>query len=255
MQDIGKIVLSVSRREDIPAHADRMNWFIRQFRAGSFKNAGAVVFWSKDPKYLLLSDKSARLQSLPSYTQFTITGYGKEIERNLRSTEERVQLFEDLVKAYGLGHIVWRFDPIIMVENSIGVVETLNRFKALAHKLDGLTERCVFSFLDEYKKLSLLHRLGIRTPSEEERRQIVDGMLDINAGLHNPMRLMTCAENGEYAGIEHSHCIDAELLARFAGIPDLGKDPMQRKACGCMKSVDIGEYRRCDHGCIYCYAN
>lgn len=251
----GQIVLSVSRREDIPAHADRMKWFVNQYRAGVYGNAGCIVFWSKDPKHLLLANGQAACQSTPCYIQFTITGYGKAIERNLRTTEERVQLFENLVNAYGLGHVIWRFDPILMVNGHIGVAETLNRFRALAHQLDGYSERCIFSFLDEYKKLNMLHRLGIRTPDANEREAIVSGMLDINTGLHNPMRLMTCAENGDYAGIEHSSCIDPELVERFSGIPNLGKDPKQRKACGCMKSVDVGEYRKCTHGCIYCYAN
>ena len=28
-----------------------------------------------------------------------------------------------------------------------------------------------------------------------------------------------------------------------------------RKECGCMETVDIGDYNCCGHECLYCYAN
>ena len=58
-----------------------------------------------------------------------------------------------------------------------------------------------------------------------------------------------------HLGIPHGKCIDDQLLqALFGRRVDGRKDPGQREACGCVKSIDIGAYNTCLHGCTYCYA-
>ena len=58
------------------------------------------------------------------------------------------------------------------------------------------------------------------------------------------------------AGILGASCVDWPLLQEnLAGIKNT-KVPLHpsRKQCGCHKSVDIGRYHTCAHGCAYCYA-
>ena len=77
------------------------------------------------------------------------------------------------------------------------------------------------------------------------------------AGSHN-IKVETCAEKIDLAdlGIEHGKCIDDRLIAELTGTNlKIAKDKYQRELCGCVASVDIGEYNTCRHSCHYCYAN
>ena len=70
--------------------------------------------------------------------------------------------------------------------------------------------------------------------------------------------LRTCAETidlKEY-NINHGCCIDSELITSITGWNLAAKkDPNQRQECGCIESIDIGQYNTCRHMCRYCYAN
>ena len=78
--------------------------------------------------------------------------------------------------------------------------------------------------------------------------QIADGKIEVQ----------TCSEqiDLEEFGIRHGACIDREIHEHVIGAKiDIAKDKTQRLECGCMTSVDIGQYDTCTHLCAYCYAN
>jgi hypothetical protein len=93
-------------------------------------------------------------------------------------------------------------------------------------------------------------------PDEAQIRDLAKEIAKIAAGYR--MKMETCAEAIHLAdiGIEHGKCIDDRLISELTGINlKLEKDKYQRELCGCVTSVDIGEYNTCGHLCSYCYAN
>ena len=56
-------------------------------------------------------------------------------------------------------------------------------------------------------------------------------------------------------GVRPGKCVDDEYIRNVFGLEVTSeKDPGQRKACGCVRSKDIGVYESCLFGCQYCYA-
>ncbi len=125
----------------------------------------------------------------------------------------------------------------------------------------------VFSFYDFYGKgqgrlNKALKGTGIilediTAPEKSaELDKLVRGFKDIadDYGL----QIMSCSEDIDLSaiGIEQGACIDGKLIQElFGGNPSLKKDKNQRRACGCVESVDMGIYNSCHFRCAYCYAN
>lgn len=206
-----------------------------------------------------------RKKGIGFYIQYTLNDYDAEgLEGNVPPLHQRIDTFKRIVDEYGIGSVVWRFDPLILTDR-IGIPELIEKIQGIATKLHGYTDKLVFSFADiaGYKKVGAnLHRAGVsfREWTEKEMMDFAQQLTQ----LHFPMQLCTCAERIDLAkfGIEHNHCIEADLISRLA--PDdpalqmwlfgASKDKGQRPACGCILSKDIGQYNTCTHGCLYCYA-
>lgn len=193
------------------------------------------------------------------YFQFTVTGYGKDIEPNIPDKKKAIlPAFIELSKQLGKERVIWRYDPVFF--NSRYTAEYhLRAFSQIAKTLEGYTNTCVISFLDTYPKVFGKDKNNI--PVEEKTDGYLKGFSGKLAeiGKQHGMKLATCAEhiNLSSVGIEHNACIDKSRIEKLLGatLSPLGKDFSQRPECLCCNSIDIGTYNTCRNGCRYCYAN
>ncbi len=265
------MILSVSRRTDIPAFY--AEWFFQRIREGflyvrnpmnprqvsriglSPEVVDCIIFWSKNPAPML--ERLDELREYPFYFQFTLTGYGRDIEPGLPDKrKEVIGTFQKLSEKVGKERVVWRYDPIL-VNGRYTIEYHLKAFEEIAGCLKGYTEKVVISFVDFYAKtLRNTKDLYIKSLSREEMREIAEGMAQIakSCGLV----IETCAEqiNLQDVGIRHGSCIDKRRIEKIVGCSlSVEKDKNQREACGCCESIDVGAYNTCRNGCRYCYAN
>lgn len=307
------IIISASRSTDIPAfYAD---WFFNRLKVGysawtnpfngvesfvSYEKCRFIVFWSKNPEPLLKHLEELKERNICCYIQYTLNDYVKEgLEKGVPALEKRIDTFKRLVDKLGRGRVIWRFDPLVLTDQ-IGIDDLLRKIENIGDQLNGYTEKLVFSYADiaTYKKVkSNLDKSGINY-SEWTKGQMVEfaqRLVELNKSKGWNYVLATCGEVADLDGIEHNHCVDDNLMIRFAyhdkDLMDFlgveihnvenslfGAEPIptkaiklndtqyaikkkdnsdkgQRIACGCMVSKDIGEYNTCPHLCEYCYAN
>lgn len=264
------MIVSVSRRTDIPAfYAD---WFFNRLREGFVcvrnpMNASQVrrvelsphsvdcfVFWSKNPAPMI--DRLALLDDYTYYFQFTVNGYGADIEPCVPPVDEVTATFARLSDLIGPRRVVWRYDPVLFA-GPIDADYHRRRFEAIAGRLCGRTERCMISFVDIYGKMKrrfdAVHGRGL---SACQMRSLAADFAHIASAYG--MRVYTCAEkiDLESVGVEHGCCIDGRLIGALSeGVSIAKRASGQRSECGCVQSVDIGRYNTCMHNCLYCYAN
>lgn len=264
------MILSVSRRTDIPAFYS--DWFFNRLKEGyvcvrnpmnihqvskislSPDVIDCIVFWSKNPRPML-----ARLDELENYMyyfQYTINAYDKGFETGVPRKEGIIKTFKELSDKIGSKRVIWRYDPILLTE-AMDIDYHVCYFEEIAKRLEGYTNTCVISFVDLYKKTqSSLKDTQAREPSLKEMLELSAKMFFISKKYG--ITIQTCAEEIalESVGIKHGRCIDNALIEDLLGVKlVVSKDPNQRKECGCVQSIDIGEYNTCSHGCKYCYAN
>ncbi len=246
-------------------------WLLRRFREGYvlsrnplFPNSvnrieldpatiDVVVFCSKDYSPILprLHEISDRFRC---YYHYTITAYGTDIEPRVPSIKESIETCRRLATMVGKEKVAWRYDPVLLTE-SYTIERHLETFDRMAAALTPYVSRCIFSFVEMYKKLEYnMPELHAITPGQ--RLVLAEGLGTIarRHGLH----LQSCgtAEHYEQFGIEHSGCMTAQIFHDALGL-DFRRTAHKgnRAGCGCMESRGLGDYDSCPNGCRYCYAN
>ena len=265
------MILSVSRRTDIPNYYS--DWFLNRIKEGvvyvrnpmsihqissiniSPDVVDCIVFWTKNPEPMI--SRLDELKEYKYYFQFTLTGYGKDIECNVpHKKKDMIPIFQKLSREVGSNKVIWRYDPIIFTEQYTPEYH-IKAFEQISTLLNGYTKKCVISFVDTYSK-------NKKSISELNAYEIDEGRLIEfckrlqSIAKNNGMEIASCAENIdlEVCGIKHNCCIDKNLIEDICGFKiSGGKDKNQRKECGCIESVEIGAYNTCRNGCKYCYAN
>jgi len=264
------MIISASRRTDIPAYYS--DWMINRIREGfvCVRNplnihqiskiklghdvVDCIVFWSKNPGPIF--DKLKFLNGYTYYFQFTLNPYEKDIEPNLPLKNEIIETFKKLSDMIGPEKVIWRYDPVLL-NHRYTISYHIDKFSELANKLKNSTGKVTFSFIDFYKKITKnIETNGIIEITTEEKNILAENFSKI--AKENNLLIDICAENIDLSkyGISYARCIDDRLIAKITGYNFMAeKDKNQRLECGCVKSVDIGEYNSCSNGCIYCYAN
>jgi len=163
------MIISASRRTDIPALYSK--WFLNRLTEGVFlipnpyndkvvtkirvtkDNVDCIVFWTKDASGIM--DKLERVDEMgyKYYFQYTVTGYGSDIEKNLWGIDKRIENFILLSEKIGRNKVVWRYDPIF-VNDKYSVDWHLETFEYLCSKLFSYTNRSIISYIDIYKRIS-----------------------------------------------------------------------------------------------------
>jgi hypothetical protein len=280
-------LISASRRTDIPRfYAD---WFRARRRAGFveyenvFRTCGRAslspadvlgyLFWTRDARPLESELAVLRAEGVPFAFQFTITGYGEELEPNRPPLGQAVDSFLGVAGGLpGPQAIEWRYDPIVLSSRYPAAFH-LETFHRLAERLQGHTTVVNTSLVEPYAKA--VRRMGdpsvlYRTPDPERHGSVCRRHPELRfARRDGPVLARQLAELGRRYGMDLRACANPELglppsqccglqlfepygpevVARFGAVTPAPT----RKGCRCLRAVDIGMQETCRSGCRYCY--
>jgi hypothetical protein len=288
-------IISASRRTDIPQYY--ADWFSERRNKAGFAEYRTVfgggkngrfhvslnpedvlgyLFWTKYAGPFHEQLNALRLDGIPYVFQYTITGYGKDIQPGIperaASIDDFLRVSADLPAASA---IQWRYDPIL-VSSYYNADWHRTNFEQIAEKLQGATRVVNVSFVEPYlkaitkapdwrdirwrkpdpvrHKTALKKYPDIRVIGAEENELLTD-LAEI--ARQRGIELRVCC-NQEYDGLlPVAACCGLELFQAYGSelknrVADLAPGP-SRPGCRCLKTVDIGMDTTCPGGCFYCY--
>jgi len=289
MQKNNQIVISASRRTDIPAF--HMDWFMSGLAQGYFsihhpyhrkkiivsansEKIHTIVFWSKNYGQFIQKAYAQRIQAMGYhlYFHFTINSSSETLEPGVPSLENRLEQLTALGQIVDPKVINWRFDPICRYQSydqngSLCILDNLHDFEIIAQAVSKVgIKQCVTSFMNSYRKI---HQRLKGLPGfhffDYTLSEKISILLQMEQTLKSyGIQLFVCCEKAllqalpETSEIQGSSCIPNDFLMKhYGGRLSTRKDYGQRvkNGCGCHVSRDIGDYicHPCFHRCLYCY--
>lgn len=244
-----RIPYSLSRYTDLPA--SKWSWFEQCLASKvmvafdprtaapgvwslSPEDTLGLVFWTKNPANLILSQK--RLEPYHVTVHMTATGWA-EVEKGAPTLDQSGMLLIAAARAF---QVYWRFSPV----PSLPEPELLERFRRLLRYAERAGLRQVFvSFLQPNDQVP-----EVRPP--KARFDLLNRM----AGEAAPfgVQVVLCKDDPTFAdwrgqGFKTGACVQAVDFG--------GEGRVHLENCGCVLMVDpftINE--SCTFGCAYCYA-
>ena len=229
------VLVSASRSTDIPAFY--AEWFFHRLNVSgysawtnpfngvrsyvSYQNTRFIVFWSKNPRPLLEYLHILDEKGIGCYIQYSLNDYEAEgLEKSVPPIAQRIETFKMLVDRLGKGHVIWRFDPLVLTDR-INIDVLIAKIERIGEQLLGYTEKLVFSFADiiSYRKVQTnLQKAQINYIdwTESQMREFAAKLETLNKKWN--YELATCGEKIDLTqfGVKKNHCIDDDLIIRLA---------------------------------------
>lgn len=290
----GPCIISASRRTDIPHyyaawfHARRMAGFAhyrtvfgggkKGFYEASLlpKDVIGYLFWTKFAGPFHDELKLLRKENVPFVFQYTITGYGEDVQPGIPANDAAIKDFlavRDLLP--GSAAIQWRYDPILISDKIYDYAWHVKNFTEIATGLEGKTCVVNVSFTEPYQRAIVKapegHNFSWRQSAEQvdiiykkhpELRAVGEREIELlfefeKIARERGMQLRSCCNKEYSAKFPTAQCCGAELFAPYGDILNLQvsglPDGPSRPSCKCLKTVDIGMDNTCPGGCFYCY--
>ena len=217
------------------------------------EDVDCLLFCSKNYKPILkhIGDIDEKYNILCNYT---ITAYGKDIEPKVPPINQSIKTLKRLSDIVGVNKILWRYDPILLSEKYT-LEKHLETCEYMPEKISPFVYRCIFSFVDMYKKVEE-NMPEIIPFTDEDKVKLLKGIGEISKKYN--LYTQTCATNESYEryGIHAAGCTTREILEQAHNVVYKNvKGTGIRENCHCIPSRDIGAYNSCLSECKYCYAN
>lgn len=240
------------------------DYLIQRLEEIGKKNIHTLVLWTKNPLNIF-KNKSLRkyLKTFDQlYLLLTVTGLGgTPLEPKAPETDTVLKSLPDLIDFLDSPlRLALRYDPLIEVvydkKNRLTNID-LKLFQYILNSLHPLgIKRVITSFVTLYPKVRKRldkHNFRIIEHTLEEIEDFILKQMTPQAKKLG-LEISTCV----LPEITSKGCIDGKTLIELhpqKELCSLIKDKSQRTSCHCTKSVDIGRWFPCHHGCLYCYGN